>query len=375
MDRTWNEDRAVEALVLRSAQGVGDRAFRLLVDAFGSPGAVLAAKPAELAERCAATPRLIESLARARRHRAWAEAQVAWARRIGVGVWVYGAPGYPIRLRQIPNPPSVLFAAGPLDPDERPAVAVVGSRRASEHGRRFARRLGRELAEAGVVVVSGMARGIDSAAHWGALEAGGTTVAVFGWGLDHVPRGWARDLAARIRQQGVCISEFPLGVEARPAHFPRRNRVISALSLGVVVVEAAPGSGSLITASLALEQGREVFAVPGVPGMPNTRGTHELIRQGARLVEGVDDILAELGPAVRPAREGGAPGGGQEPPPRLRPLWQALGPEPEHVDAILARAGWSASEGAAGLMELALAGLAEEWPGRRYCRAGGRKGT
>ncbi|GAB6063629.1 DNA-processing protein DprA [Deferrisoma palaeochoriense] len=372
MERVWDDGAAVEALVLRSAAGVGDRAFRRLVDAFGHPGRVLRASAAELGERCGATPRLAERLAQTRRHRPWAEAQVAWARRLGVDILIYGQPGYPPRLAQIPDPPSVLFAAGPLDPGDRPAVAVVGSRRASEHGLRFARRLGRELGERGVVVVSGMARGIDSAAHEGALAAGGPTVAVFGWGLDHVPPGWAQDLADRIQATGLALSEFALGTPARPGHFPRRNRVISGLGLGVVVVEAAPGSGSLITARLALEQGREVFAVPGVPGLRTTRGTHELLRQGAKLAEGADDILRELGPWDVDASAGDAAGEPAGIRPELRPLWEALGPEPAHIDRIQERLGLPAAEVAAGLMELVLAGLAEEWPGRRYSRPAGR---
>ncbi len=260
----------------------------------------------------------------------------------------------------------MLYAAGNLTALHRPAVAVVGSREATEFGLRFAYRLGRDLAERGIAVISGMARGIDSAAHEGALAAGGPTVAVLGWGLDIVPPGWRRSLARRIRSRGALVSEFPFGTPAMPGHFPRRNRLISGLSLGVVVVEAAARSGSLITARHALEQGREVFAVPGRPGDETSRGTLSLIKQGAKLVESVDDILEELpvGPAP-PARTGRNP----EVPAGLAKLWEALGAEPRHIDEVAARAGMSPAQASAGLMELTLLGRVQEWPGKRYSRA------
>ncbi len=363
-----------DALVLRAVRGVGDRGFKALVDALGTPGAVLGAGASELRERCAVTPELARAVARAEEHRPWARAQVARARRMGVRLVPYGSPDYPALLRTLPDPPAVLYVAGSIAACAPPAVAVVGSRKATEHGCRFAFRLARDLVSRGVAVVSGMARGIDSAAHRGALEGGGPTVAVFGSGIDVL--SWGKvDLARRIRRRGALLSELPFGSPPLAHHFPRRNRIISGLSLGVVVVEAAEGSGSLITAGCALDQGREVFAVPGIPGSGSTRGTHGLLRQGAKLVESVEDVLEELPPV---AGVPVPPAGGPEPaPPRpgLRSLFDALGARPLHIDELAARSGLAPGEAAAGLMELALAGYAEEWPGKRYSRVPDPRGA
>ncbi len=365
MESRFPASSVFHAILLRFVQGLGDRAFRQLVDAFGSPGAVLAAPEGAL-RRAGASPLLAARIRKAVNLRARAEAEAARARRLGVEILHYGGPGYPESLAHLADPPPVLYAAGNLTALHRPAVAVVGSREATEFGLRFAYRLGRDLAERGIAVISGMARGIDSAAHEGALAAGGPTVAVLGWGLDIVPPGWRRSLARRIRSRGALVSEFPFGTPAMPGHFPRRNRLISGLSLGVVVVEAAARSGSLITARHALEQGREVFAVPGRPGDETSRGTLSLIKQGAKLVESVDDILEELpvGPAP-PARTGRNP----EVPAGLAKLWEALGAEPRHIDEVAARAGMSPAQASAGLMELTLLGRVQEWPGKRYSRA------
>ncbi len=356
----------LHAILLRSVRGLGDRGFRLLVDAFGSPGAVLSASEGALC-RAGASPRLAARIREAANRREFAEAELARARRLGVEILHYGGRGYPQILAQLSDPPPVLYAAGNVSALYRPAVAVVGSRDATEFGLRFAYRLGRDLSERGLAVVSGMARGIDSAAHEGALGAGGVTVAVLGWGIDIVPPGWRQPLARRIRARGVLVSEFPFGTPAMPGHFPRRNRLISGLSLGVVVVEAAARSGSLITARHALDQGREVFAVPGRPGYETSRGTLSLIKQGAKLVESVDDVIEELPPA-----SGGGPApcrqAGPVVPSGLAGLWEALGTEPRHIDEVAERAGMSPAEAAAGLMELTLLGCVQEWPGKRYSR-------
>ena len=204
-------------------------------------------------------------------------------------------PGYPKLLHHIADPPARLWVNGQADPLDGPAVAVVGARQATPTGLRLGYELGRDLAAAGLVVVSGLARGVDGAAHSGALDAGGRTVAVLGCGVDFVyPREHA-SLAARIVTIGALVSEFPPGTPPRPPHFPRRNRIISGLSLAVVVVEASEKSGSLITAKMALEQGREVLAVPGNAANGCYRGCHALIKDGARLVESVEDVLEEIG--------------------------------------------------------------------------------
>src|SRR5438552_326981 len=205
---------------------------------------------------------------------------------------------YPVLLRNIPDPPPVLYVDGELEPADVQAVAIVGSRHATLYGIRIARTLAEELSRFGFTIVSGMARGIDRVAHEGALAAGGRTLAVLGCGLDVACPPGHTQLRAQIAEAGALLTEFPLGSPPLAAHFPRRNRILSGLSLGVVVVEAAEGSGSLITAKLAAEQGREVFAVPGPIDAPTSRGTHGLLKQGAKLTETVDDILDELLPQL-----------------------------------------------------------------------------
>ncbi len=208
-------------------------------------------------------------------------------------------PDYPDLLRKIHDPPAILYVKGTLLPEDAAAVAIVGTRSASPYGLETARRLAMDLAGCGITVVSGLAEGIDAAGHEGALEAGGRTVAVVGHGLAHLYPPQHRKLAQRIAGNGCLLSEFPMEAEPRPWHFPQRNRVIAGISLGVIVVEAPLKSGALITARHALEQGREVFAVPGPVSSERSRGTHALIRDGARLVESVADVLEELAPQLR----------------------------------------------------------------------------
>jgi DNA protecting protein DprA len=205
---------------------------------------------------------------------------------------------YPALLRNITDPPPILYVDGELEPVDVQAVAIVGSRHATFYGIRIARTLAEELSRLGFTIVSGMARGIDRVAHEGALAAGGRTLAVLGCGLDVAYPTEHTQLRAQVAEAGALLTEFPLGSPPLAAHFPRRNRILSGLSLGVVVVEAAEGSGSLITAKLAAEQGREVFAVPGPIDAPTSRGTHGLLKQGAKLTETVDDILDELLPQL-----------------------------------------------------------------------------
>jgi DNA processing protein len=253
----------------------------------------------------AVAERLWDKPAARSRHLQWAAGQVdrviAQATQARHGVLTCLDPGYPARLREIADPPVVLWTQGDQTLLGIPSVAVVGSRNALAGSLAVARALGRGLAEAGLVVVSGLARGVDSAAHAGALEAGGRTIAVVGSGLTHVYPASNRELAARIRESGAIASELPADALPLPAHFPLRNRIIAGLSLGTVVVEAGARSGSLITARQALEQGRDVMAVPGGVLSGCHRGCHGLIKDGARLVESVGDVLDELGWSRQPA--------------------------------------------------------------------------
>lgn len=271
-------------------------------------------------------------------------------------------PEYPPLLREIPDPPLALHYAGDVSLLSRPSLAVVGSRRATPYGVNAAAKLARDVAGAGLVVVSGMARGIDAAAHHAALDAGGTTIAVLGTGIDVIyPRGNLR-LFRRIAEHGLVISEFPPGTPPKPENFPMRNRVISGLSLGSLIVEATTRSGSLITARLAAEQNREVFAVPGSIFSAGAEGTHRLIQYGAKLVHDVDDILAELPGELRRTLTLEEP----EPDSPLREVLAALTREEGvHVDTIAERAGGPVAEA---LLQLELGGWVRALPGARYVR-------
>lgn len=240
----------------------------------------------------------------------WAagERATSWLKSPGRRLLWCGGPDYPPLLAAISDPPPLLFVEGSLQSLDSPQIAVVGSRHATPFAREFAEAIAADLTRAGLVVTSGLARGIDGAAHAGALAAGGETIAVLGCGIDQTYPRQHVALAARVRDAGALVSEFPLGTPPRPGHFPRRNRIISGLALGTLVVEAAITSGSLVTARHALDQGREVFAVPGAVRNPLSRGCHALLRDGATLVERVDDIVGAL-PGFVPrtrASDGGA---------------------------------------------------------------------
>lgn len=286
-------------------------------------------------------------------------------------VVAFGDRLYPPALRHVYDPPRQLWVrgalAGQLDALAAPAIAVVGSRDATAYGLAMARKLGRGLAEAGLTVVSGLALGIDGAAHRGALEAGGPTVAVTGAGTDVVYPRQHGALRGEILRRGALVSELPPGTPPLRSHFPRRNRIISGLSLGVVVVEATLKSGSLVTARHALEQGREVFAVPGPARAPRSQGPHELLRRGARLVESVDDVLAELPPGIaRRPQPAGAPAGGPGLEDEDARILEALGAGAATPDALVARLGIGVAEVLRRLVALELRGLVSRGPGGRY---------
>jgi DNA processing protein len=351
-------------LALGIVPGLTPRAAFELCRRLGGPGAVLGASVETLAAHGLGTrvaERVGEASALARRERA----RVA---RANAEIVTWDSPAYPARLRTIVDPPLALFVRGALtDPDE--AVAIVGARRAGEYGRRAAHALASGLAQAGVVVVSGLAAGVDGAAHRGALEGGGRTVAVMATGIDEVYPAWHRDLAREIAGHGALVTEFPVGTRALPQHFPQRNRIVSGLAAGVVVIEAADGSGSLITARYALEQGREVLAVPGPIGDGRHRGSHRLLRQGATLVTGVEDVLEVLAPALLArladgrARAALACLSEDE-----RGVLDAVGDEGAHVDEISLRARRTAAASLEILLALELRGVVEQRPGARFLR-------
>jgi len=295
MTKPGRTDDLVDAVRLALVSGVGPRHRQDLVVRFGSPSAVLAASVAELQSVGGIGPKIAARIAAAREE-IDAEGELALAAAHGIDVLTEADDAYPRPLRQIHDPPGVLFRRGTLTPQDELAIAIVGTRHATRYGLAQAERLAAGLARVGFTIVSGLARGIDAASHRGALDAGGRTIAVLGSGLMNIyppeNEGLARDVAA----SGCLLSEAPPRMVPLSGAFPQRNRIISGLATGTIVVEAANRSGALITARHAYEQGREVFAVPGAVDSRLSHGCHALIKDGAKLVESIDDVLAELGP-------------------------------------------------------------------------------
>ena len=353
-------------LRLEQADGVGRRSVHALLAVFGTPGAILRAGPQALgahvtpAQARAICAPVTPALA------ALIDATLAWLAAPGHHLVTCHDPRYPPALAEIPDPPLLLYVSGRVALLAQPLVAVVGSRNASVQGRVDAESFAAALSGAGLCVVSGLALGIDTAAHEGALRGAGSTIAVVGTGLDRVYPARNRALAHRIAAQGCLVSEYPLGMPPLAANFPRRNRIISGLAAGVLVIEAAAQSGSLITAQLAADQGREVFALPGSIHSALTKGCHRLIREGAQLVETVDDVLA----AMRISPLAGLP---QVDAAALASeddaiLLGALGHEPVALDELLARLALDPGALGARLLELELAGLVARLPGGRVQR-------
>ncbi len=286
----------VHALRLALIPGVGPRTRQALLERFGSPEGVFAAAAGELREVAGVGPKLTAKILAGSRGDANEEIALCEAHQIRIVT--ESDPCYPRMLRELPDPPGVLFVRGDLEPHDTLAIGIVGTRHATQYGLRQAERLAGSLARAGLTIVSGLARGIDAAAHRGALAAGGRTLAVLASGVLNVYPPEHAQLAEQVAARGALLSEAPARSSPLPGAFPQRNRIISGLTLGTVVVEAGDRSGALITARHAMEQGREVFAVPGRVDGRTARGCHRLIRDGAKLVETADDVLEELGPLV-----------------------------------------------------------------------------
>lgn len=292
----------------------------------------------------------------------------------GITLTAYGLSPYPTHLKNIYDPPTLLYQKGSFQTEDNLALAIVGTRYASNYALRNAYEFARQIAQCGITVVSGLAKGVDIAAHRGAIAAGGRTIAVLGSGLDCVyPPQHAPD-AARIATQGVLASEYPLGTQPLAYHFPQRNRIISGLSLGVIVIEAGLQSGALITAHVAIEQGREVFALPGEINREQTQGTHQLIQEGAKLVTCLDDVLAEILPLQHKRQP-------RDPSPlenegvmRLQfdedeqKIWDVLPMYPVPIDLITNEAGLNPSLVATKLLVMEMNGVVELFPGQRYAR-------
>jgi len=290
-----------DVLCLTMVPGVGPHTGRALLARFGDAGRVLDAPEASLRDVPGVGPKVAGKIARARREQD-VDAELELCRQVGVRITPLGDPDYPPPLAEIHDPPPLLYVRGTYQPGDQLAIALVGSRKCTPYGLRIAERLAASLARVGLTVVSGLARGIDAAAHRGALKAGGRTLAVLANGLADVYPPEHEGLAHEVADSGALLSEMPMRQSPLAGLFPQRNRICSGLCLGVVVIEATARSGSLGTARHATEQNREVFAVPGPVDSLSSQGCHRLIRDGARLVETVDDILEELGPLARSVR-------------------------------------------------------------------------
>ena len=383
-----SEEEELHWLALKLIPGLGTRVAGKLVERFRTPRAIFSASRTEL-ESAGAAGSVAQSIASGCSFED-AAAQQRRMRETGVEAIAIRDPRYPTLLREIYDPPVLLFARGRLELLQSIMLAVVGTRRPTPYGMAAAERLGGDLARAGLTVVSGMARGVDTAAHKAALAAGGCTVAVLGCGADVVYPSENRRLAAEIAAQGLIVSEFPMGATAFPQNFPIRNRIISGMSTGVLVVEGAEYSGSSITAKLAIDQGREVFAIPGNITSKMSWGPNLLIKQGAKLVQDWNDVVVELPPDIRRqliehgrtrllGPEAAAAGGAQaslldgaapELGPVARKALETLKVDNTvHLDALVEELeGCSTSEVIAALFELEMLGMARQLPGKNFVR-------
>jgi len=358
VDLSPEELREVRALLLlKERYRLGDRGIRKLVDSHGSGSRALGARGEQMD--------LLKPSPEVAPVSSWLEE--------GFGVLPMTSPRYPASLSELTDPPPVLFLKGRWELLTGPAVAIVGSRRATEVGRRAAETMGRILAEAGVTVVSGMALGIDGAAHRGALQGGGNTVAVLGSGFRVIYPGPHRPLFREIGERGLLVSEFLPHESALPHHFPKRNRIIAALARAVVVVEAGRKSGALITVDHGLDLGRDILVTPGSVENPQSLGSNALLREGARVLPdpaGILEELEELGLEPGNTRKGAISPESAGPgiPLDLQPLWAALSTEPVGVDEVATQAAVSLPEVLAGLSALELGGWIRQCPGMRFQR-------
>ena len=354
-------------LQLALTPGLGPATLQRMLRQFGLPHAALARKRAELG--AFTTPAVLAALDSEAVAQAVART-LAWAAQPGHSVITLADEAYPKLLLEIPDPPALLYARGRVDLLAGAALAIVGSRNATQQGEANAEALAKALSSAGFTIVSGLALGIDAAAHRGGLAGAGSTIAVLGTGIDVVYPSRNASLAAEIAERGLLVSEFPLGTAPAAQNFPRRNRLISGLARGCLVVEAALASGSLITARAAAEQGREVFAIPGSIHSPLAKGCHALIKAGAKLVESAEDVLAELS-GFRPSGYASttlASTTKELPETQDAGLLAHMGHDPVDVDALCSRAGMSAEQVSSELLRLELDGRVAALPGGLYQR-------
>ena len=359
-----------DLLRLASTPKIGPHKIRALVAYFDDPSEVLKASPRALIKVPGIEKKIASNIVHNTEGDRFADDQLRRVNRLGARIITIWDSEYPELLKKIYDPPALMYVLGKFNPLDKRCVAIVGTRTPSTYGQLIAEALSRDLAQFGLTIVSGLARGIDTYAHVSALRAKGRTVAVLGSGLDVLYPAENRKLAETIAAQGVVVSEFPMGTKPDAPNFPRRNRIVSGLSLGTVVVESGEDGGAMITASTALDQNREVFAVPGNITEKRSAGPHKLIREGrAKLVQNVEDILEELGPQVRHLLK-------RERTPEVpveltlfeKRVFDVLGNEPIHIDALADVAETSTADALVNLLSLEFKGLVRQLPGKMFVR-------
>ncbi|MFN3420851.1 MAG: DNA-processing protein DprA [Armatimonadota bacterium] len=355
--------------------GLSPQRQRQLLEAFGSPEAIFAASDSAILRLHGFSELHLSKIRQAQKD-AQPERDLWKLERMGGWLLTIFDERYPPLLHRLPDAPPCLYVSGTIEETDERAIAVVGTRRPSDYGRRIAYKIASELAVSGFTVISGLAEGIDTAAHKGALDSGGRTFAVLGCGLDVIYPRSNKELARRIADNGALLTEFPLGTKPQAWHFPQRNRIISGMSLAVIIVEAPLNSGALITADWAAEQGREVFVVPGPVDQPSFEGNHRLLREGARVFTSVSDMLDELGVTAlqisTPAKTQTSPKGQLKlpdlSPPEAR-IWSVLTSDWKHADDIVRESQLTTGEVLSALTLLELKGIVERAEGNRYRRS------
>ncbi len=360
-----SNDPALYWIGLSSIPGVGRVTFRKLAQHFGSPERALSASSSELKAISGLSDKVINELT-SFSWREYAEQELVKAQNAGIAIIIVDDAAYPEALRNTPDPPLFLYVKGDLHQGD--GIAIVGTRKPTHYGLTVTHSISSELASAGLTIVSGLARGIDTQAHRGALAAKGRTIAVLGCGIDVAYPPENKGLMEDISRSGAVVTEYPFGTQPESGYFPSRNRIISGLSRGTVIVEAAEDSGSLITAKYALEQGRKLFAVPGNIGAANSRGSNSLIKQGATLVESAQDILQDLKIKSAGAQSANA---ARDLPSLTRdeePVFRQITNEPKHIDLLMKESNTTPARISGTLVTLELKGLVRQLPGKYYIK-------